>query len=862
MEVLNELRQKRRYQNTIIMYTHHKKRPIWEIFQGVEENEFNELFELLMDNKTTKKRYKNQSKLSLYARDGRVLENVYFKNKKILFETICQIYDDGNYLKWNQDYEYESIWLEDNLEKVDEEGMEQFNAMNSNMDVLKTFIANLKLLSPSKEKAIQFGNLSETHDYSHKIPSTWYTWIDEQNVVNFQSNEFYWLDRLDSNLYTYGFQIIDESFEHSPVAKRQKKSSLKWSGSNKEERVVTRSQTRPFVNIRYVFEGLVFLDTKDEYCGLPKSVLKSLKNANVVIENYKESLKQELTLKHEKMLKIIINNVREDKYHEMREYDSHDDYFLMEFKNDTLILKSSHYNNATHEATYEWIKLRFEKQNTTNKLKINDIMIDDGDSTMKYYELSKFFNTRDPIWLKVQDFMMKYFIDEGCYERLDEDEFDCGFHPLVIEMLPYLVLKEYTKFDNVPTIKFLNDTFDETEEEDHGGPSAEFLYLLAQSLFKPFDMRYAEVEEFKKYNVLDMDDTTRFPKYASHVTSEEEKREIMTAILKFFHFAAGKKRLPIGRVFHINYFPTIRMQRDLLNSGRILSIRNFDGSSGSSKRFYLIMMNLIRNGEFNTTYSDVINFILRFFNFDNVKFKGQGQNIFFSCRHLFIKPDLNEDEKETLEDFKKIYKRVLNYMVLNGEDILFYDFNKEFEEQDIESTAPFIFLFWVDGIFLDFALPYLEFNFDLINIGKTRFPYYERYIDFPWVLMGDEFDRVRIAESIVSSQEGMTQEIQDRIMFLKTHIRNESTPIEWVQKFLASITGSITANSPSTIKVKGISTFRLPTAHTCIKTLVLFNGPHEEYRYLPEETGISDSERFIQSITDSLIGQSTGFGFV
>ncbi len=62
--------------------------------------------------------------------------------------------------------------------------------------------------------------------------------------------------------------------------------------------------------------------------------------------------------------------------------------------------------------------------------------------------------------------------------------------------------------------------------------------------------------------------------------------------------------------------------------------------------------------------------------------------------------------------------------------------------------------------------------------------------------------------------------------------------------------------------MKGISTFRLPTAHTCIKTLVLFNGPHEEYRYLPEETGISDSERFIQSITDSLIGQSTGFGFV
>jgi len=861
MEVLNFIRQRRKYKNTIVLYAKFENKPFRETFFNVGESEFNELYNFVMAHKVKKKRYKYQSKLSLYGKDGRVSENIYFKDKKTIFNMISQIFHNGPYESWKQEPISERIrWEFEELDgRISEDWIEKFDGRNSNMDVLKQFVKDLKILSPCKERAIHFGNIRNLlHSFDDDYRCTeWYTWVDDQNVVNFQSDEFYWLDRLDSNLYTYGFQILDESFELSPIAKRRKKSSLQWGDY---EGIVTRSRLRPFVDIRYVFEGLVFLDSSNYFCGLPSSVINSLKDADVLIENYKASIKDELTLKNEKMLRIIINNVPEHHWMHWKRDELYETSFHFTLEKNFLHFMLGSKRLSTNQRNWEKIILVFDVQ--TNRLKINDVFLQPTILTeFQQYKLSNFFNTRDPIWIKVQDFIMKYFIDNGSYERPDEEDV-CSFHPLLIEMLPYLVLKKYTKFDNAPRIKFLNDTLDETDEVDHGGPSAEFLYLLAQSLFQPFDMSYAEVEEFKKYNVLDVDDATRFPKYASHMTSEEEKRRIIKAILKFFHFAAFQKELPIGRVLPNNFIRELIYERLFFKSISITSIRDFDESKGSSFQFYELVLRFIKNAGFNTAYSEIIDFISNEIRFEKVIFKTNGQNAFFHCQRFFSEKDVDEYGEEMLKRFKSGYEKVINHMILMGEEISFYDPNKAFQEQDIKSTAPIIFAFWVDEIFLDLALPYLEFNFHFIKEAQTNFKHYKQYLRNPSLLMGEEFDRVRIAESIVSSQEGMTQEIQDRITFLKTHIRNEFTSIEWVQKFLASITGSITANSSGRIKVKGIPTFRLPTAHTCIKTLVLFNGPHEEYRYLPEETEISDSERFIQSITDSLIGQSTGFGFV
>ena len=55
MEVLNFIRQRRKYKNTIVLYAKFENKPFRETFFNVGESEFNELYNFVMAHKVKKK---------------------------------------------------------------------------------------------------------------------------------------------------------------------------------------------------------------------------------------------------------------------------------------------------------------------------------------------------------------------------------------------------------------------------------------------------------------------------------------------------------------------------------------------------------------------------------------------------------------------------------------------------------------------------------------------------------------------------------------------------------------------------------------------------------------------------------------
>lgn len=130
-------------------------------------------------------------------------------------------------------------------------------------------------------------------------------------------------------------------------------------------------------------------------------------------------------------------------------------------------------------------------------------------------------------------------------------------------------------------------------------------------------------------------------------------------------------------------------------------------------------------------------------------------------------------------------------------------------------------------------------------------------------IMSTDLDRQHVANLICLDpsrrERDMSPLFMNKIKWLKEHIVDESTPIEWVRQFLKAVTGSSYLHSDDSIKVTPLNFERNSycTSHTC--TNVLDVSP--QYNDLP---GISDEELrvmdpkdiFIRNLSEGLLANN------
>ena len=131
------------------------------------------------------------------------------------------------------------------------------------------------------------------------------------------------------------------------------------------------------------------------------------------------------------------------------------------------------------------------------------------------------------------------------------------------------------------------------------------------------------------------------------------------------------------------------------------------------------------------------------------------------------------------------------------------------------------------------------------------------------MVMSMDIDRKHIADFIELSpsiEEGRRKTLlKNKVMWLKEHILDETTPIQWIQDFLKAVTGSSYLHGDSTIEVEAVQFNKNSycTSHTCINQLDV----SPEHNDLP---GVSDDELvlmdpktiFIQNLSDGLVAHS------
>ena len=118
--------------------------------------------------------------------------------------------------------------------------------------------------------------------------------------------------------------------------------------------------------------------------------------------------------------------------------------------------------------------------------------------------------------------------------------------------------------------------------------------------------------------------------------------------------------------------------------------------------------------------------------------------------------------------------------------------------------------------------------------------------------MSTELDRQRVANLIILGHShrptDMNVLLMNKIKWLKEHIIDERTPIEWVHQFLKAVTGSTYLHSDDNIKVVPVHFDRNSycTSHTCTNQLDV----SPVYNDLP---GISDEELSLMEPKDIFI---------
>jgi len=131
------------------------------------------------------------------------------------------------------------------------------------------------------------------------------------------------------------------------------------------------------------------------------------------------------------------------------------------------------------------------------------------------------------------------------------------------------------------------------------------------------------------------------------------------------------------------------------------------------------------------------------------------------------------------------------------------------------------------------------------------------------MVMSMDIDRKHIADIIELSpnivEQHKTTLLEDKVMWLKEHILDETTPTQWIQDFLKAVTGSSYLHGDSTIIVEAVlfNKNSYCTSHTCMNQLDV----SPEYNDLP---GISDDQLvlmdpktiFIQNISNGLVAHS------
>jgi len=828
------------------------------LYRNLKEDAFNNFFEFVVLFTPSIKPNSSKSLVSLYGSDGRVLENVVMSKSSLKhIDSLVEFYleleeeeEDDGAVKINEETYTSSDLMRPLPDRcfIREEKMQKFSS-NVIQD-LKDFITHVKKISPSKGKAILFSNLSYDKEVAHS-PKHWFVWIDEYDVVSFQGDKHFSVHNLDNQLYTYGFQILDESFEHSPVAKKQKRAAT----SSKQE-------------VRYVFEGIPYTNTDDIFCGLPISIINNLERAKETISDHENSERTMDNIISGNWLKLIVNKLRTYTEGELGlSYlpDEQEDIlkpYEVRIKGYTLIFKLK--NEASQE---EEIIFTFDNRLYPNELNFIEINIK-RNGNLEMYSLESFFKPNNPYQIMINFFVIKSLHDIGVVRKPNM----WAIHPIYIELFPMHAMYDYTdrfefRLDGnnyYPRVHFLNDNFSLSGEIDHGGPTAEYTYLLARSIFRPFPERFKYFSMIKNETDIDMDPNIRFPFFPDYVTEKGDKDNIALYILKFFR-ATLDRHLVIGRVLPDNFFKLVLEQGQIYDE----DIDLFDFANYRYKTmhadFYGLLLKFIITVDSNAIYVEVAKFIKHRINFGNVEVHSSGENACLYYEEMHKKRFENKHRlrpvtRREFDAFIAQCQSIIQHMIILDADMPYYSPEKSLEDQDVIQMIPKIFSFWMDDIFFNYAKPFMEFiqhllcvNFDFNLLDLDIFT-------TPELILGEKFDRNRIAD-IIQIIEGDTPALKRRIDILKEHILNPETPEEWTLRLLAAVTGSNAMNSSSKINVKGVSSYRLPSAHTCLSLLVIFNGSDTKYRYLPQDLYLTHSERFLASISNNLIEASTGFGF-
>lgn len=854
---------------------------------------------------------------SLYNKNGNFIENVNMSDVAECYKKVNEL-KKMKKLKKNKfkniDRDHDATLPLDKF--ITEERMIKIDAdQDGTMDLLKTIMILLKKVSPSKERAIAI-----------KISTPkkiWNVWLDDLNTVNFQSSDQFSVHDIENTLYTYGFQIMEPSFEFSPMAKQRKRKTFEWRNSASpvmgplekqmkmdskrqeesvsrertpfeagEKQIYSRGHTPPIPEamghffreasfreqtpgrtdpsqptsrsssvsssdqsskIRYIFEGVLYKNESNLFCGLPKSVVDNLEEVLNTTTRYFNSEETENIFNHENMFQIMINHLKVYPIRNMQTpvytiehsitYDNV--IYQLLYANHELTIVQQNLDIARQD--FE-LHLIFDPRPHQQNVRIIRVFEND-ESELPWSEIQRtLFTYNGKFFEFLKSVILSFFLNrihQGRLERRGEEQI-LEMHPLFINYFPELMLDKFTSHRHVSFVS-LNDNLLPTDALDIGGLTSEFCSILGKALFKPISENPNDFT-VKKFTCFDICTCSRFPKFAPHV-ADSDKRKIANNLNRFFVKIADNLDSNISRALPESFFTSILITKKLvcqLKDQRIWWEDMDKYDERLSKTFFEVVLEIFSLMKSPVSFVVLSEFLKKHIQYDQIKV-----NDYDTYVHARFK-DLHDVNLSS--DFEKVIQ-VLNIMEEYIDDV---NMEAPFEEQERTDLAGNMFHTLMKSILIPYIEPFFEFLCFFIEEAEEKFPNYEVYCRNPELILGKEFDRDTVANCIVVCKTP-TKYLEDRIHFLKQHIKDPTTPIDWVKRFIAAVTGVEALNSSTQIKINGQPNYLIPSSHTCNQTLDIYEGPHQNYTYAPYDTHLDVKQRFIASISDNIIKQNTGF---
>lgn len=628
------------------------------------------------------------------------------------------------------------------------------------------------------------------------ITADWYVWIDDMDFVHFQLSECYEYGDRTYNDHTYSFNFSTQD----PLKKKlERKRKLQFDS--------VEDQTDDLKTKRKI---VYFYGNKSkEISGLPVILYGRLQGIRETLEKYVVASKYDHLQEERRLLQMMFNYCYANidfpqRFCRMYVNEIQDSYvFVNRFSIEI------QYSDNGQDHRYIFF---FNPQTIHEKISIIGAFDSTLDSSMTTSQFENtMFRSDGKLYIVLEKLKLCFLFLRGYFIHGSE----LSIHPLAIEHFPEYILKKYID-KKVSSVLFLNDNLDYQDGVDNGGLSRQFLNNLNKALFRPFAFQIEN--NFKK--MIDMDPEHRFPFFRSG--DAFKKLYLCEIIVNFWSVIIQRKQFPLGHVLPAQFFEALREVTVFEHLCHIHSIEcnAFDQFNVELHEIYhtLIMNLLLKYLKPSSEQALLANFIKINIPYTLAK---------VGYTRQMLPEETNQYAIQQTDDFNKQLQGIQSIF-----NILGFDF--------VDLSPWTIFDIGMNEILRPKVEPFLQFLFYMNRAMRKSELSHDFFVENKEFLFGKKFGRLEVAQCVRALTK--TPQLIERAFFLAEHIRDRSTPKKWIQSLLFTVTGTTEFTSTTTITVSFSVDCRIPVAHTCMQTIDVFEGPHENYRISKEAASLYEAE--------------------